>query len=607
MEILVTGNIRWLKNDFWEVLAKQNQVVVCAPDTESIKGNIISTYQFEIGKIEFEQMFLTYNFDYVIDLSGSFEQDAYDEIRSLEKILAVCRKREQTKMIYICPSRQISVCYGEAHAIIENACDRICGLFCAEGGCLTRLSVPYLVSATQNNDIFNVFYQSMAESGRLDIGYRKEHIIDFLFGSDLAFFLSAVMEESEGGYRSYRLYGGNEMTAMEMAEIITKSSGRNDDDVSVSFGGAYRHYDLENEKDKQELRSKYGWFPKEKLENRVGDWYADYQKKTTPTRKKKAGLTVGEHRLYLAEIAVLFVVCEILTVMTRSMQLVDFADFRLFCVAIVGMMYGLRYGMIVAVATCIAYLAGFGGGASWQIQFYNIVNWLPFATYLLTGAIAGYTRDRYQDQIENLTKSQEIMEDKYIYLNQMYDKALENKEIYGRQIVNYKDSLGRVYAVTKKLDSMHVDEILRQAIGILEDMMETQRVAVYFMDGDSLARLRTCSEGLADTLPGSISLDDMPECRQALESSVTWVNRAFLEGQPDYAYGIYKDHVLWGMITLQKVQYRQMSLAYLNRFNIVSGLIGDALLRAADYEKTIGHDAAESVQPEQLVVKEKEA
>lgn len=607
MEILVTGNIRWLKNDFWEVLAKQNQVVVCAPDTESIKGNIISTYQFEIGQIEFEQMFLTYNFDYVIDLSGSFEQDAYDEIRSLEKILAVCRKREQTKMIYICPSRQISVCHGEAHAIIENACDRICGLFCAEGGCLTRLSVPYLVSATQNNDIFNVFYQSMAESGRLDIGYRKEHMIDFLFGSDLALFLNAVMEESEGGYRNYRLYGGNEMTAMEMAEIITKSSGRNDDDISVSFGSAYRDYDLGNEKDKQELRSKYGWFPKEKLENRVGDWYADYQKKTRATRKKKAGLTVGEHRLYLSEIAVFFVVCEILTVMTRSMQLVDFADFRLFCVAIVGMMYGLRYGMIVAVATCIAYLAGFGGGASWQIQFYNIVNWLPFATYLLTGAIAGYTRDRYQDQIENLTKSQEIMEDKYIYLNQMYDKALENKESYGRQIVNYKDSLGRVYAVTKKLDSMHVDEILRQAIGILEDMMETQRVAIYFIDGDSLARLRTCSEGLADTLPGSISLDDMPECRQALESSVTWVNRAFLEGQPDYAYGIYKDHVLWGMIILQKVQYRQMSLAYLNRFNIVSGLIGDALLRAADYEKTIGHDAAESVQPEQLVVKEKEA
>ena len=607
MEILVTGNVKWLKNDFWEILAKQNQVVVCAPGTESIKGNLVSAYQFEIGQMEFEQMFLTCNFDYIIDLSGSFEKDAYDEIRSLEKLLTVCRKREQTKMIYICPARQISACYGEEHAIIENACDRMCGLFCAEGGCLTRLSVPYLVSATQNNDIFNTFYQSMEETGRIDLAYRKDHIIDFLFGSDLASFLNAVLEENAVGYQSSRLYGGNEMTVMEMAEIIVKSSGKKEDEIFVSFGNYYRENDLGKEKDREVLRSRYGWFPKEKLENRVGDWYAGYQNKTKPKRKKKAGLTIGNHRLHLVEIAVLFAVCELLTAKTRSMQLLDFADFRLFCVAIVGMMYGLQYGMIAAVTTCIAYLTGLGGGSSWQIQFYNIVNWLPFATYLLTGAIAGYTKDRYQDQIENLTKSLEIMEDKYSYLNQLYDKALKNKENYGRQIINYKDSPGRIYAVTKKLGSMHSDEILKQGIAILEDMMETQSAAIYTFDGGRVARLRTCSEGLAGTLDKSISLDDMPECRKALEASATWVNRTFLEGQPDYAYGIYKEQVLFGMITIQKAHYHQMSLEYLNRFNIVSGLIGDALLRAADYEKAAGCHDPEQMGSEKHGEEEKEA
>ena len=61
------------------------------------------------------------------------------------------------------------------------------------------------------------------------------------------------------------------------------------------------------------------------------------------------------------------------------------------------------------------------------------------------------------------------MEDKYIYLNQLYGKALADKERYGRQIINYNDSLGHIYAVTKKLGSMHAEEIIRKAISVLED------------------------------------------------------------------------------------------------------------------------------------------
>ena len=606
MEILVTGNIKWLKNDFWEILAKQNQVIVCAEGTDAIKGNNISTYQIGIGQPEFEQLFLTYNIDYVVMLSGRFDQDTYDEIRYVDQILAICRKSGRTKIIYICPSKQITVCYGETHTIVEDACDRMCGMFCAEGGNLLKLTVPYLVSATQGNDFFDAFYQSMEEAGRIVLIYHQEHSMDFLFGSDLASFLNIVTEENVSGYEHYRLYGGNEMTAGELAGLIVKAAERNEEGITISFGSAYREREQGFEKDRQEIRSRYGWFPREKLADRVGEWYADCQKKKKPKWRKKGTVTACGKRLYLFEIAVLFAVCEILTAKTRYMQLVDFADFRLFCVAIAGMMYGLRYGMIAAVATCVAYLIGVGGGASWQIQFYNIINWLPFATYLLTGAIAGYTRDKYQDQIENLTKSRKIMEDKYIYLNQMYGKALADKERYGRQIINYKDSLGHIYAATKKLSSMHAEEILRQAVSVLEEMMETQSAAIYLIDSGSQARLCACSERMAKRLDQTICLDDLPECMHELEKSGSWINRAFLKGQPDYAYGIYRDHVLLGMITILEVQHRQMSLEYRNRFQIVSEMIRDAFLRAVDYEKAIGYESQVQLRAEQYDGKEKE-
>ena len=136
--------------------------------------------------------------------------------------------------------------------------------------------------------------------------------------------------------------------------------------------------------------------------------------------------------------------------------------------------------------------------------------------------------------------------------------------------------------------------------------METQSAAIYLIDSDSQARLCACSERMTERMDQTIRLDDLPECMQELEKSGTWINRAFLKGQPDYAYGIYRDHVLFGMITIQEVRHRQMSLEYRNRFQIVSEMIRDAFLRAVDYEKAIGHDSQVQLRAEQYDGKEKE-
>ena len=73
MEILVTGNIKWLEEEFFTVLAEQNKVIVCGKDAERIREKHISPYQFSIEQKEFEKLFFTYHFQDVYKRQGMVE------------------------------------------------------------------------------------------------------------------------------------------------------------------------------------------------------------------------------------------------------------------------------------------------------------------------------------------------------------------------------------------------------------------------------------------------------------------------------------------------------------------------------------------------------
>ena len=70
-------------------------------------------------------------------------------------------------------------------------------------------------------------------------------------------------------------------------------------------------------------------------------------------------------------------------------------------------------------------------------------------------------------------------------------------------------------------------------------------------------------------------------------SGKVWVNRNFLDGYPMYMNGIHKDGELVMLIFIQEVGNEQLSLYYLNLFQILCGLVETALLRALEYQEAI--------------------
>lgn len=77
------------------------------------------------------------------------------------------------------------------------------------------------------------------------------------------------------------------------------------------------------------------------------------------------------------------------------------------------------------------------------------------------------------------------------------------------------------------------------------------------------------------------------EKKETIVSGEVWVNRNFLDGYPMYMNGIHKDGELVMLIFIQEVGDEQLSLYYLNLFQILCGLVETALLRALEYQEAI--------------------
>ena len=122
----------------------------------------------------------------------------------------------------------------------------------------------------------------------------------------------------------------------------------------------------------------------------------------------------------------------------------------------------------------------------------------------------------------------------------------------------------------------------------MESVLENHTIAIYSVGKKKqFGRLTIASQGMKDVFAKSICMKDYLEANEAVESGNVWVNREFLEGYPMCMKGIQKDGELVMLIFIQDVKGEQLSLYYLNLFQVLSGLVETALLRALEYQEAV--------------------
>ena len=154
-------------------------------------------------------------------------------------------------------------------------------------------------------------------------------------------------------------------------------------------------------------------------------------------------------------------------------------------------------------------------------MFYEPSNWIPFIFYFAVGAICGYVRMKNKENIEFVTDENKLIQEKFLFMRDMYQDSLYDKRTYKKQIMGSRDSFGKIFDITRKLDTVLPQELFIETIHVMEDMLENHAVAVYSLGKTvSLDDWRLHRKKLEVKFPNSIRISKYQAAISELEDGM---------------------------------------------------------------------------------------
>lgn len=265
----------------------------------------------------------------------------------------------------------------------------------------------------------------------------------------------------------------------------------------------------------------------------------------------------------------------------------DRLDFYLLYVLLFAVVHGQQQAVFSAILAAAGYFfrqmyerTGFD-----ILLDYNTYVWI--AQLFIVGMVVGYLKDQLRDiQIEN---GEEIryLKTKMDDISDINDSNVQMKQNFEMQVINQRDSLGKIYELTSSLDHYAPEEVLFYAAKVLSQLMDSKSVAVYVVANEDYARLFSSTSLEARELGNSIKYSAMEEMICELKERHVYINRTMKKEYPMMAAGVYEQEQMRFILTLWDIPWQRMTLAEANRFKIVCALIRDAAVRAERYLETL--------------------
>ena len=590
MRTLLVGNTGYITNKFVEEAFPESLVMVMG-DTSIRKNRKKNLFvrPFVKNEKELEDIFSTYDFEQIIYFSNylSFHGETYGEAEMLRKILQLCRGKRNMRIVYLTgPERLYDVPTGKTLLVseMENLSREYAKLYKIT---VKIIRSPYLYSEQYEKDFLNTVFREISAEQKITFQEDESQRMFFMSMQDLAELMYKIFDNWDEDEEILNIADGFDHCFKDLGDKLTELCPH----LKVSYA---RYSIMENMlKDDKIIRYKYGWFPKISILEELPELYEHYQERNNIKEGRLDSLKhiISKHKAAVraAEFAAFFILFELLNGIAGNQAQFKMIDLRLLFVVLFGSMYGINYGIAAAAAESLSLIRAFEAeGSSWYVLFYEPSNWIPFIFYFAVGAICGYIRMKNKDNVQFIKEENNLLQEKFLFTREMYQETIEDKNLYKKQILGSKDSFGKIFDITRKLDVIQPQELYIETIRVLEDVLENKTFGLYTLNRENgYGRLETASAQVQGNYPNSIKLSEYSAAMEELENGNVWANREFLENYPMYMAGVRKNGELVMLICIQQVSREQMSLYFLNLFKILSGLVETSLLRALEYQKAV--------------------
>lgn len=609
MNILITGNLHSLTTTFVRELAKhKHRLVIASDDVDSLGISLNNTIVHSTnpaGDI-FQDAMSSYGFDVVIFISTREEQllekndvNTGHQLDALRNTLELC-KRGKVKYFFYISSTEI---YGGTKDWSETitpqpsslngytllAGEQYCRNYHDKFGVNTIIvRITNIYGPYEKHGLLYDLIMACNHKGEANLSVRSDTEISLLHASDVAdFLIRAIDEEYTPDSLIVNLSSSKPIKYSELARLLKTYYP----DVVLHFADEDQLY---TKPVKVSAAKKiYDWVDTYTFENElegIVDIVRGLHLSKRPAweviNKKLASYPQLLRWIELIGGAML---TQFLSQMTGTLIQFKYVDFRLLFVVIMGSVYGIRTGLYAAILVSFSIIYTWMElGFDWALLIYNVGNWLPFALYFTAGLITGYYHDKSENEILNVQKQTSLIYDKYSFLYGVFNDIRNLKDEFRERLLGYRDSFGKIFAITRELDQLQERAVYLRALSILEEQMENKSIAIYSLDGKRThARLEENSISLNGKLTKSLDLATFPELIPHIEQGTIFQNTALLTSYPAYLVPIFNNaypfNVVTAMIVIWSVKFDQYSTYYYNLLKVICGLIQASLVRATQF------------------------
>lgn len=251
------------------------------------------------------------------------------------------------------------------------------------------------------------------------------------------------------------------------------------------------------------------------------------------------------------------------------------------------LLFAVVYGQHQAILSSVLAVAGYCFRQMYERSSFEVMldanTYVWIAQLFVLGLAVGYMRDQIIMLKQERGSEREFLDMQLSEIREINSSNMRVKAALETQIVNQKDSVGKIYSITTALDQYSPEEVLFYAAEMLSRLLDSKDVAIYTVATEGYARLFSATSEKARRLGNAVQYTNMGELYETLVQKKVFVNRKMEEQYPLMANAIYDNEEMQMILMVWGIPWERMTLGQANQLVIISALIQNAVLRANRY------------------------
>lgn len=613
--VLICGNTKLLDISSLRIASGFYKVVVCgdlsfAANTEQKLPRNVHLYPGGTTSEVFPRIMNSYTPEVVWYISGYADNGVGldQEGKIIQRMMEQCGAVDCQKLIVVSSVNSLFCASDPAAASFGSLRDSDPRTFCcAQTEALVQyyarayqlktvlLRLPFLSQDINSGTWLGSVFAQLQQGKNVLLPGEKDQLADFISLRNLTELLISITEETQDSPGIYNVFSGFGKKWQDVADAIDECNPK----TKVGYEPLPGTDDLigtlaQDKTCTGNVRKAYGFVALDDVSANLPEAYSAFVEHHEKQHELRDRLRQFFSRMpnwlpALAEMLLLFAGMQLLLPITSNYVYFQFVDIRLFFVVIIGCSHGMLFGTLAGVLAGIStYISYTEMGLTDYMLFYNVDFWLPFSIFLLTGAITGYLKSTKDQKLKFMEEELFTLQNKYIFLNDVYRSVIESKKEYKRQILGYNDSFGKIFEAVQNLDSLMPSDIFLHGVETMEHILDNHSIAIYTLDEyQRYGRLAACSSSLSSRIAKSLSIETCKPVYDTVLGGTTWKNTDLIEDLPAYAFGILVNGKVRLLIFLQDVRNDQLTLYYMNLFTILCNLVRVSFVRSLEYQDAV--------------------